>query len=912
MDSTQLSRAALRPTHFPALLGEMVVVAYSTVKGNNVVRDGDAIRVERITQVITAKKRKRGGGFVSAGASSAAKGNTIVRVFKGTQEIAKLSADTSAFVSKLIDLHLCTFTGTVVMAAPNLGLMDDIIISVSVYMTREAFLKQPNAIYTSKKAKSSETKPTDADDRVKDTKYALATLFERLGIRPIAGTDTSEVPIDVNLESTQEADDAGDAVDGVQNVNTVSPLDLGVIYRKANQLDKTIGKMEPRKGMKLTLRDYQAVGLSFMMMKENASATVEEVGSMSPLWREYQFAGGEVFYFNPYSGELSLDFPREEHCCGGILADEMGLGKTIEMLSVIHSNRRRQNSALGSLGGLAGSTDPPPTHSTLIVCPLNVLGQWRNEIERCFEPGLVTVEFYYGNERTKGDGNLFRKQDAPTVVLTTYGTLASEYGDGTNLSDTALYSVSWFRVVLDEAHYIKERSTKTSKACCALTAEKRWAVTGTPIVNSLEDLYSLVHFLRVEPWSHWSFWQAFISVPFSKKDARALEIVQTILEPIILRRTKDMKDENGNVIVTLPPKNVEIKYLRFSKEEQDIYDNLNWHSKRKLSDLRSVGKADYAHVFQLILRLRQACDHPLLVKLQSEETQATFIGLQELVASYCGGEGQSEDFAKSLLGLEGSSDDQECPVCLEVVSEPVLLPCLHMACEACMHDFVEKKKRKGEGAECPVCREKCDENKLLRVVRNAKRPADDFEGEGKAEISLRSVNFKASTKLRALIDALKRTREEFPGVKTVVFSQWTSMLNFVEVVLKEHGFPFVRLDGTLSQKARETVLDKFANDDDTCVLIASLRSTGVGVNLTMASRVVLLDPWWNESVEKQAIDRVHRLGQTLPVEVLRFVISGSVEEKMLAIQTRKSELAGAVTSPEESKLRLEDLMALFD
>ncbi|KAJ3278361.1 DNA helicase rad5 [Borealophlyctis nickersoniae] len=812
-------------------------------------------------------------------------------------------------------------------------MMDDIIVSLSVFMTKSSFQTRSRT-YATPKSKTT----TSPDDRVKDTKLALTSLFDRLGLKPTNNAPTADVNLDNDNSNTEDA-----------TAEAVTAMDLGVIYRKANQLDKSVGKAQPRDGMVVTLREYQATGLGFMLWKENAAAEAKRangVGSMSPLWHEvgrrlllvslYILPSGDVFYFNPYSGELSLDFPTEEHTCGGILADEMGLGKTIEILSLIHTNRRtetpRQKSSAFSaiMGGGSGSDKfkgPTPINSTLIVCPLNVLGQWRNEINRCFDPGEVSVEMYYGNERTKRNRNLFVRPDAGLIVLTTYGTLASEFGDGSEVEESPLYNVAWFRVVLDEAHYIKERSTKVSKACCALIADKRWAVTGTPIVNSLEDLYSLVHFLKVEPWSHWSFWHAFISVPFAKKDPRALEIVQTVLEPVILRRTKDLKDADGNPIVELPPKRIEIKYLEFSQEERDIYDSLTNYSKRRLSDLKSIGKADYAHVFRLILRLRQACDHPLLLKSASssdDEPEPTFIGLQELVSNYCGSGGGGEagvEFTQSLIQELEGDEEKECPVCLDACADPVVLPCLHVVCCACMEDFLRKKVGCGEEGECPVCRTKCSERDLLRVIKQTGGGGDangagaDVNGENgkrKPSIALRSASFKASAKLRALIETLKDVRSGHPGVKTVVFSQWTSMLNLVEIVLKEHEFGFVRLDGTLTQKAREAVLERFADDDDTTVLIASLRSSGVGINLTMASRVVMVDPWWNESVETQAIDRVHRLGQTLPVEVTRFIIAGSVEEKMLTIQTRKSELAGAVTSPEDKKLRLEDLMALFD
>lgn len=88
-----------------------------------------------------------------------------------------------------------------------------------------------------------------------------------------------------------------------------------------------------------------------------------------------------------------------------------------------------------------------------------------------------------------------------------------------------------------------------------------------------------------------------------------------------------------------------------------------------------------------------------------------------------------------------------------------------------------------------------------------------------------------------------------------------------------------------------------------------MRSTGVGLNLTIASRVFLLDPWWNESVENQAIDRVHRIGQTKPVQVIRYIMRDSVEVKMLKIQHRKSQLVGALTG--ESAVNLDELLTLF-
>ena len=140
------------------------------------------------------------------------------------------------------------------------------------------------------------------------------------------------------------------------------------------------------------------------------------------------------------------------------------------------------------------------------------------------------------------------------------------------------------------------------------------------------------------------------------------------------------------------------------------------------------------------------------------------------------------------------------------------------------------------------------------------------------------------------------------------------MLTMVEQALQRHRFRFARLDGSMSQIERARALSSMKSDEDTTVFLVSLRSGGLGLNLTFARMVFLLDPWWNPGVEEQAIDRVHRIGQTGPVSVVRFIIRDSVEERMLVIQQRKKMVAqGALglTKEEQKLCRLEDLQTLF-
>jgi DNA repair protein RAD5 len=110
---------------------------------------------------------------------------------------------------------------------------------------------------------------------------------------------------------------------------------------------------------------------------------------------------------------------------------------------------------------------------------------------------------------------------------------------------------------------------------------------------------------------------------------------------------------------------------------------------------------------------------------------------------------------------------------------------------------------------------------------------------------------------------------------------------------------------------REESLQVFDTDSDTHVLIATIRSAGVGLNLTVASRMIILDPWWNSSVENQAIDRIHRIGQTRDVEVFKLIMSDSIEVKMLEMQKRKADLAGIITGSEEARLSMDELLSFF-
>jgi DNA repair protein RAD5 len=558
--------------------------------------------------------------------------------------------------------------------------------------------------------------------------------------------------------------------------------------------------------------------------------------------------------------------------------------------------------------------------TTLVVAPMSLLAQWQSEAEKASKPGSLKVMVYYGSEKNANLQNLCCEANAasaPNVIITSYGVVLSEFNQiasngGNRGAHGGLFSLDYFRIILDEAHYIKNRQSKTAKACYELKAVHRWVLTGTPIVNRLEDLFSLVHFLRVEPWSNFSFWKTFITVPFESKDfIKALDVVQTVLEPLVLRRTKDMKTPDGESLVPLPPRSIDIDHIELSKAEREVYDFIFARAKRTFSANVEAGTLlkSYTTIFAQILRLRQSCCHPILTRNKSvvaEEEDAAAaadvangladdMDLQSLIQRF-EAETEEEDankFGANVLKQIQDESTDECPICAEEpMNQQTVTGCWHSACKECLMGYIEHQRNKGEVPKCFNCREPINARDAFEVIRHDYDEEDnslysDPKQTRTPRVSLRRIGCDASSKIGALINHLKRSRSENSLIKSVVCSQFTSFLDLIEPALARDHISFLRFDGSMSQKQRAAVLEEFTNRKKGVVLLLSLRAGGVGLNLTAAKRVFMMDPWWSFAVEAQAIDRVHRMGQEDEVKVIRFIATESIEEKMLRIQDRK-------------------------
>lgn len=213
---------------------------------------------------------------------------------------------------------------------------------------------------------------------------------------------------------------------------------------------------------------------------------------------------------------------------------------------------------------------------------------------------------------------------------------------------------------------------------------------------------------------------------------------------------------------------------------------------------------------------------------------------------------------------------EECAICYELPSGPVITHCKHVFCRGCIGRAIQVQGK------CPMCRNKLGNDKLVEPAPEGVND-DNFDADTQ------------SSKTEALLQIVKASIKK-PGSKVIVFSQWTSFLNIVQNQLKEAGIGFSRIDGGMNVNKRDQAIYALDNNDETRVMLASLAVCSVGLNLVAADTVILSDSWWAPAIEDQAIDRVHRLGQTRETTVWRLVMEDTVEERVLTIQSQKREI----------------------
>ncbi|KAL0563721.1 hypothetical protein V5O48_018342, partial [Marasmius crinis-equi] len=500
---------------------------------------------------------------------------------------------------------------------------------------------------------------------------------------------------------------------------------------------------------------------------------------------------------------------------GGILTDDTGLGKTVQSFGLIkYDNDHHSKEVSGK--------------RTVVVVPnVGLADQWKEEAEK-FDPGSK-VYVYHGSRRTKKPSVL----QEYAIVVTTYGTLRSEWSKREEQSATGVYplfDILWRRVILDEAHAIRNPDTKAAKSCCALRSQYRWCLSATPLQNTIYDLRSLFTFLKREKYGDPAWFKREIGEPIASAkhgnfdiDAvkEAFQLLHFGLGETFLRRTKDgMTDGKKNL--DIPAYELHAYECDLSPLERQIYVALQ----DKYIELVERYKLSLVYILALMLRLRQVCLHPkLLLKNYEEES------INEEVEGH-------EAESKGEFGIK--------------------------TCEICH-------------APLPTIREN------RKAHRQACRAT-----EGLLEPYLRSSHLLSSERINTIISILEHVP---PGEKTIIFSSFTSMLDVLQKFLA--GFNYTRYDGAMSKSTQDDALEAVKKDPSMTVILMSLKAGGVGLNLTECNHVILADTWWNPAVELQAIGRVHRIGQTRQVHVYRLVAKDTIETRILQLQEHKSKLAKA-------------------
>ncbi|KAL2323933.1 hypothetical protein Fmac_022991 [Flemingia macrophylla] len=645
-----------------------------------------------------------------------------------------------------------------------------------------------------------------------------------------------------------------------------------------------------------------------------------------------------------------------------------------------------------------------PAAGTLVVCPASVLRQWARELDEKVGVEKLSVLIYHGGSRTKDPVELANHD----VVLTTYSIVTNEVpkqplveeddideknGERFGLSSEfsvskkrkkpfngntkskkgrkgidssiecgsgALAKVGWFRVILDEAQTIKNHRTQVARACCSLRAKRRWCLSGTPIQNTIDDLYSYFRFLKYDPYAVYKSFYNTIKVPIHKCPEQGYKKLQAVLRAIMLRRTKGTLLD-GKPIITLPPKTTRLSKVDFSIEERAFYTKLESDSRHQFKAYAAAGTVhqNYANILLMLLRLRQACDHPLLVKdFNSDPVGKT-----------------SVEMAKNLpremqINLFKCLEETFaiCQVCNDHPDEPVITMCGHVFCYQCVSEYLT-----GDDNTCPAvgCKEQIGEDLVFSKTTLRSCICDDGDSEDSSssvansllcDYSLVQQSDYTSSKIRAVLEVLESNcklrgfssdlpnsyggRKDSPSsdnlyvedcdsdirvtkhtrkysesttegpIKAIVFSQWTSMLDLVEISLRQSDIEYRRLDGRMTLGARDKAVKDFNTEPEVTVMLMSLKAGNLGLNMVAACHVILLDLWWNPTTEDQAIDRAHRIGQTRPVTVTRITIKDTVEDRILSLQEEKRKMVASAFGEDHAggsgtRLTVDDLKYLF-
>ena len=484
---------------------------------------------------------------------------------------------------------------------------------------------------------------------------------------------------------------------------------------------------------------------------------------------------------------------------GGLLCDEPGMGKTIQVGAIMCQNPKRNN---------------------LLILPNAVIKQWIDTLTKMIPD--VNIYVHHGKTKLK-DTSILRKGSMNIVIITIAG-----------VTKMSLFKkITWDRIIMDECHYIKNKSSSRSVHAKKLNGTIKWGLTGTPVQNSIKDLISLVMFIKPDNWD-------LDSLPINKNT------IKTFKKRLILRRTKDDHPKDPNYLIKISSVNDQVIRFPFKhKAERDFYNLIMAEIQVMAEDIQQNenGLRRFQGMLELLIRNRQASIHPVL-------------------------------YARAML---------------------------------------ERAKRKN--------------------IRYSPHP------------TIKNYDYQQTS---SRFDAVIKSIGEKKQANQLVFCRYRHEMDLWEQTLTKKGYHCFKYNGSTSMKKRESIINSYTYNRallQVCnqkigravrevfenirsyfsnVLLIQIVAGGTGLNLQQFTRVMLTTPDWNPCNEIQAVARSHRIGQTAPVDIYRFLLEDDVpgdkkletiDDKIYDKQTKKrlvmADVLNDTTLYTDKKLSIDDIRGLI-
>ncbi|GAA5909296.1 DNA-dependent ATPase FUN30 [Sporobolomyces salmoneus] len=546
---------------------------------------------------------------------------------------------------------------------------------------------------------------------------------------------------------------------------------------------------------------------------------------------------------------LNLLYRRGTSC---ILADEMGLGKTAQVIAL--------------LAHLKATGDPGPH---LVIVPSSTLENWMRELS-VFAPDLIAYS-YYGSQAERDEiRRELRSLEELNVVVTTYNIATGSPDDQKFLKRKMNFKVA----VFDEGHQLKNSESKKYKDLMQIRAQWRLLLTGTPLQNNLQELVSLLSFILPEQFrdANESLKAIFKVGPGNQTNLLSRERIsraKKMMTPFVLRRKK------AQVLKDLPKKLERIEYCEMTPLQREVYDEAIQRSRHALTDAKPEDIEEIASDEEGVDKIPEenAAPPPAAKRGRPKKKAAA--------STKSGNKADTSSSTHVLTDLRKASN------------HPMLFRRLY-----------DDNKLKLMSRDCLKEEEFLDRNKDL--IYEDMEVMTDFElhrfcqgYKHLAKYCLTNDEWMSAGKIAKLQELLPDLRKN--GDRVLIFSQFTQVLDILEVVLDTMNIKYLKLTGQTNVTERQGLCDAYNGDPEITVFLLSTRAGGLGLNLTAANTVMFYDCDYNPHNDKQAEDRAYRIGQTRDVTVIKLITRNSIDDDMYSLAQNKLNLEREVSSGVDTK-----------